>query len=342
MVFTQNSNENTQKIILSSVMRTRGTANHAQFDFQTPLTIPQGYVCLMNVEGFFGTVPSLFSGDYIDSGLNYFNKGNTNLWTDTIAKGVYTRASKEKMTLPSNQASFVLNLLISLEDPALNNRLPGLGFTDEITGDMILAYDGTKNDGERITITNLAGTLGNEKYAKDDGKKEFLAKYFAIIASPRFAFVNASEGTYSLRGPWVMSLGLNPLITYTIAPEGKQQVELQTSGLQFMNLNCGIGRSVMATQTTDMRLSSSDIIWTIPLPADPLEMTYYTNFSSGGKVACTNSVIETLEIYFTDKYNFNVMGMSDWTVILTFDYMEKEKPAQPITSKDVRRFITSF
>ena len=98
----------------------------------------------------------------------------------------------------------------------------------------------------------------------------------------------------------------------------------------------------MATQTTDMRLTSSDIIWTIPLPSDPLKKTYYTNFSSGGKVPCTNSVIETLEIYFTDKYNYRVMGLTDWTVILAFDYMEKEKPPQPITSRDVRRFITNY
>ena len=134
-------------------MRTRGTSNQAQFDFQTPLTIPQGYVCLVNVEGFFGTVPSLFSGDYINSSLNVFKRDNTDLWVIDATKDVYIRASTERMTIPSNQTSFFINFLESLQDPDVFITLPRLGFMDEVLGDLGLSVDSTQPEGSMFTIT---------------------------------------------------------------------------------------------------------------------------------------------------------------------------------------------
>lgn len=323
-------------------MRTRGTTNQAQFDFQLPLTIPQGFTCLVNVEGFFGIAPSLFGSDYVNSSQNYFMYNDTvNLWTTQYTKDVFIRASSEKMTNNQNKASFIFNFLESLDDPLLTITLPRLGFHDDITNDIGITYNSIRAENQKFALSNLDGVTA-AGITIDEDRLDFLTWYFSMVGTPEFIISKTGNHTYTLRGPWLMSLGLNPTKTYTISSTSPLYCEMQVNGLQFMNLNCGIGRSVMTTQTSDMRLTPSDIIWTIPLPVDPPEQVFYTNFSSGGKVPCNNSVIETLEIYFTDRYNYQIMDLSDWTVILTFDYMEKEKPVEPVTSKDVRRFIASY
>jgi hypothetical protein len=173
---------------------------------------------------------------------------------------------------------------------------------------------------------------------------EKLGQYLARMNPITFAISCTSTSTsyYKLKGPWLLCLGLKPYVEYEIRYLKPLEVVLQTEGVQFVNLNCGLGRNVMSTQTSDMRLTGSDILWTIPLPSAPGTRTYYTNFSTGGKIVISSPVVETLEIYFTDKYNFPVLGFSDWTVVLTFDYTEKESRFQPVTSKDVRRIITSY
>jgi hypothetical protein len=205
-----------------------------------------------------------------------------------------------------------------------------------------LVYDATQEDETtRFSVGNVSDAL-KASLSNNTLLFQWVLDYITHAGLQKFTLSSTGNATYTLRGPWVACLGLNPMVSNILSSSSSLECELQVNGLKFMNLNSSIGRSVMATQTTDMRLTPSDIIWTIPLPGVPLEPCYYTNFSSGGKVPCTMAVIETLEIYFTDKYNFGVMGLTDWTVVLTFDYMEREKPAQPVTSKDVRQFINSY
>lgn len=320
-------------------MRTRGTSNQAQFDFQTPLVVPQGQTCLVNVEGFFGTIPSLFSSEYILSSLNTFTFGNViDVWSTVI--DVLIRASNEKMNNPVNIVTFLCDFLVAIDDPTVAVVLPRLGYSTDVTGDVYILYDSASTT-TSFLLQNVSTAL-NLTLTSDEKIKDWLQTYVSLLGAPKFALTKSGTGSFYMRGPWVMCLGLSPIVTHSISPGSNLICDLQVNGLQFMNLNCNIGRSVMATQTTDLRLTPSDILWTIPLPGDPPEKTFYTNFSAGGKVPCSSSIIETLEIYFTDKYNYNVVGLTDWTVVLTFDYMDKEKPAQPITSKDVRRFITSY
>jgi hypothetical protein len=240
---------------------------------------------------------------------------------------------------PKNVAYFLFDLLAMTGEDDLSIVFPIVSYT--------LDADGKQISNPTLSISSTGGFSISVLSSNSDtlsAKLEKLTQYISRLTPVSFQLKLASthQHTYALRGAWLQCLGLRPDTTYTLSPSNPLTVELQTEGVQFINLNCGLGRNVMSTQTSDMRLTGSDILWTIPLPTAPGLRAYYTNFSSGGKIVCTSPVVETLEIYFTDKYNFPVLGFSDWTVILNFDYMEKEVRSQPVTSKDARRFITSY
>ena len=340
MVFVQNSNENTTKVILSSSMKTRGTANNPAFDFQTPLVIPQGSVGLVNVEGFFGMTPSLFHSDYMNHSSNVFLKSDgTNMWTTTMMKSTFLRCTTENMGNPKNIAYFLFDFLATFDDGDLFIEFPVLSYTLDDAGKLTTSPKLYSSETDGYSLSVLSN--GSDSLATRIEKlSQYISRLSPVTFKLRLPITHVHS--YTLKGAWLQCLGLRPDTTYTFSRMNSISFELQTEGVQFINLNCGLGRNVMSTQTNDMRLTGSDILWTIPLPTSPGTRAYYTNFSSGGKIVCTTPVVETLELYFTDKYNFPVLGLADWTVILNFDYMEKEVRSQPVTSKDARRFITSY
>ena len=59
MSFTQNSNDQTTKLILNTQLRTYGAVDHPVWDLQVPLGVPPHHVGLVNVEGFYGISPNL-------------------------------------------------------------------------------------------------------------------------------------------------------------------------------------------------------------------------------------------------------------------------------------------
>ena len=138
-----------------------------------------------------------------------------------------------------------------------------------------------------------------------------------------------------MRGPWVRCLNLSPTTLHTPPVE----CTVQIYGIPYINVNASFGRTVLAS-TSENKLVNSDILWTIPLSREtPGMYTYYTNYALGGKISYNQSILEQIEIYFTDPQNNSVSGLTDWTLILTFDFVEREERSTAMTSKRARRYM---
>ena len=152
-----------------------------------------------------------------------------------------------------------------------------------------------------------------------------------------FTLFSIAGVAYSLRGPWKQCLGLPP----NTAQPLPLLCTLTTCGLKYMNINASFGRSVLASNTYSNKLVNSDILWTTPLSREqPNQPIYYENSSLNGKIAYKQSVMELIESYFTDSNNLPVMGLTDWTLILTFDFIEDEEKPPAEISKRARRYLT--
>ena len=331
MTVIQASDDKTVKVILNSEFRSSGTINTPYFDLVTPIKLPPRHTGLCNVEVFIANAPSLFHDDYLANAENLLSFGNNNLWTTQVA-GVnieplcdtFQRCQLMDMALVSNIANFLLDLVYCCPD-----------FVITFTPVLPLSVDTvvlrcTDPAAPTFSLTGEASTLRYDVYLA-------LQELLNTLVYATFTLSSYTNGVYILRGPWLQCLGVDPVPAQGLPLTCK----LTVCGLTYMNINASFGRSVLASNTYSKKLVNSDILWTIPLSREqPNQSIYYTNYSLNGKISYKQSVMEQIEIYFTDRRNLPVMGLTDWTLVLTFDFIEDEEKPPAETSKRARRYLT--
>jgi hypothetical protein len=247
--------------VLTSALKTRGTDNAAAFDFQTALTTPPGCVAMVNVEGFFGVAPSLFHQDYMSSGLNVFTSNTFgNEWSLEFMMGVFLRCHFEDMSNVENVLGLILDVLDYFEGNVYV-RFPQLSHADAESAVEVRYVPAVLPGGNHTYEVN--GITSGETWAETKAKLEM---YLSRMTQVRGGFCMEEDAamSYTCKGPWLLSLGLSPYTSYTFEVGSPLAFTIQTQGISFMNVNCGVAHSVMVTQTSDMRLTQSDVVWSIP------------------------------------------------------------------------------
>jgi len=334
MPVIQASDDKTVKVILNSSKRSSGTINEPFFDPRAPVKLPSNHVGLCAVEGFFCETPTYFHSDYLESALNIFTQSGVNIWSafdqanSRNAESLQTtfqRCTRMDMTQASNCASFMMSLLYVVPDLEIS-----------FSGILPIEYDGvtmycTSAFMDQPSTYFLSGVSATTYAAQLSELTSFISTMNKIT----FTLSSRNAYVYNMRGPWLQCLGLQSNTTYHLP----QTVTICTTNVPYLNINASFGRSVLSANTEN-KLVNSDILWTIPLSREvPGQYTYYTNFDLSGKISYKQSILEQLELYFTDPQDLPVLGMTNWTLILTFDFIEEEERSTAMTSKRARRYM---
>jgi hypothetical protein len=156
-----------------------------------------------------------------------------------------------------------------------------------------------------------------------------------------FLQTNYAGRTFSMKGPWLTLLGLNPTQTYTFGSgsANQQQINLRTSGYDMLNMHGNFCRGVHAAANSidNFYVVPTNILWSVLMVSNPGVKTYFSNYNSSGKVVYYQPVLEEIEVYFSDEYGNRITYPIDFQMVLTFDFMDKEPVPEEQTIKRARR-----
>ena len=83
---------------------------------------------------------------------------------------------------------------------------------------------------------------------------------------------------------------------------------------------------------------NSDILWTIYKFEERITklIDRLQELQFSWEIAHKQSVMDQIKIYFTDSINLPIVRLTDWTLVLTFDFIEDKEKSPAKTSKRAR------
>jgi hypothetical protein len=95
-------------------------------------------------------------------------------------------------------------------------------------------------------------------------------------------------------------------------------------------------KSVIEATDKTSSCKASNILCIIPCEGSQKDTIYYESKHVGSKMTMTNSSVDSIELYFTDKWGQALYGMTDFMVELTFDFVKFGNFIPNITAKDIK------
>jgi len=145
---------------------------------------------------------------------------------------------------------------------------------------------------------------------------------------------NYAEGFVNLNN-YTVSAGQNRNFPADVDGDHKVAVTLKTEGYTFLNIHTNMGRAIMQNNSDETGLIPSNVFASMPIAAEPFNSTYYSNFGTGGRIPFHTPMLEEIYIYFTDEFGDLVGTLPNYTMVITFDFLEKgEQPPQVNTATE--------
>jgi hypothetical protein len=382
MVFAISSSENTQKVILSSKLRTGGTAANPKFQLRAPINSPWNQTSLVCLESVIIESPNLFSPNLLNDGDNAFDRCDqfgvvegdyyNYAWTTAADATISTRPLKDVLKscigMNMNNNTNVANLLFEIVNSVRIIKitffnLPG----EDLTKTTILYYNGTATSslitgvryivqGVDKTPTSSGATFTSDVVALIKARLDMQTDcQFSISYIDHFKALASHKdttGTVKMSGPWLKLLGLNPLLD-DYKTEGKYVrldkntplvCTLKVDGYDMIHMHANFARAVLgpAGIADNYCIVPTNILWSIQICSIPGEKTFFTNYNTAGKVVYYMPFIEEIEIYFSDEWGDLITDPIDFQMVLCFDHTEKEQLPEQPSIKRARRMLSEM
>lgn len=358
MVFTVSSSEHTQKIILSSKLKTGGTSDNPKFQLKTPIQSPWNQVSMVCLESVVIQAPSVIRKGLLDDTKNRLSVYNGGIgpydyYSNAAPAGGYNNSKSMKdvlwrcvdmdMTNTLNVARFLIDMVNSLF--YLQILLPSLPGETDVT-----VISRTAAGLQPTYMVNGGVVAGGGLAAIDPA---ILSARLALQETISFVLcfndVNAPPNTsnYSLRlsGPWLKIFNLSPNLVdgyYTLDRFNPTlQVQFRNHGFDMLHMHANFARAVQAASgiKENYAIGPTNILWSIQILSDPGRKTYFTNFNTAGKVVYYMPTLEEIELYFSDEWGDRLDDGVEFQVVLTFDFTQKDPLPEPMNIKRARRSL---
>jgi hypothetical protein len=298
---------------LYSGLRDAGEEYEPRWEMKTPIRHPPGNVGFVTVDEIHYVVPSVLdthnqNGSYVSN--NAQRIANIVLVMIRFAKTSLTDSRNLYMFL--TQLSTAMNASIGVWSSFCNGWVSTAG-AGVLSWPMEIDISGNN----ALVALNLlpvnTGTTGSDKF-------------FNMAVAEDCIKVRITP-TYNteMTGLFVKMFNLNPEKTYTVNAGASIDVTLAINGVQMLKLHSNIGRSTMNSTFNQVGLTQSNVLWVVNASENANSNSWYYNNGLGASSPFILSSIDEIQLYFTDEWNTKIVTMTDWTVILSFDFKDKEQ-----------------
>ena len=344
--------ESTVRTVLFSGFRDAGDEYEPKWVLKTPIKHPPGNVGYITLDELHYRTPSVL-GDHNQNGVITQDYGGGN--PQNVQAGVFDIMDQYKYSDLTNSATlyFFLTQLaaaigcgIGVYSSILNNyvRTTIANNTPNAPGNVVNTQCAWPLE---IDITSNATAIANNAYPTTNPNYLGTDTFFNHAVSGNEIRLRLYRTNTNIRmtGNLLKMFKVSPYSSITlIGANATVDCVLANHGVNILKVHSNIGRSIMTSTASQPGLSQSNTLWVVNATSESNTLAWYT--SQGIMNACPyiTSTIDEINVYFTDEWNTKLTEMNNFTLMLSFDYKEKEstKSVNSLKRSRVSRPVTAM